>query len=80
MRSLSTATVNAVLTVSSSPDDEGIHGVAESRAERAGEGAGGLAVVELKQFCVGQGNGSGVPIQKELGVRCQVSGVGGGKT
>lgn len=70
-------TVRAVLTVGFSPDDEGINGIAESRAEWAGEAAGGLAVLELKQFCVGQGNGSGVPIQKELGVRGRGFGVRG---
>ena len=43
------ATVNAVLTVGSSLDVEGIDGIAyyESGAERAGEAAGRLAVVEL---------------------------------
>jgi hypothetical protein len=35
----------------------------ESRAEKNGEGVGGLAVVELKQFCAGRGTGTGVPIQ-----------------
>jgi hypothetical protein len=33
----------------------------ESGAERAGEEGGRLAVVELQQFCFGQGDGSGVP-------------------
>jgi len=61
------ATVRAVLTVGSSPHIEAIHGIAsyESRAERAGEAAGGLAVVELKPFCLEQGNGRGVLIQND---------------
>jgi len=41
------ATLRAVLAMGSSPDDEGIHGIAESRAEAAGEGAGRWAVVQL---------------------------------
>jgi hypothetical protein len=33
----------------------------ESHAQRAGEAAGRLAMVELQQFCFGEGDGSGVP-------------------
>jgi hypothetical protein len=37
----------------------GSTGIVVSRAERAGEADGRVAVVELQQFCLGQGNGSG---------------------
>ena len=39
----------------------GSTGIVGSRAERAGEADGRLAVVELQQFCLGQDNGSAVP-------------------
>jgi len=43
----------------------------ESGPEGVGEAAGGLAVVELQQFCLGEGNGGGMPYPDGL---CAVTG------